>query len=146
MISNNNRSLSADDEVFNPQLELNNPNRAIGSGSQSVGADNPYFQEPTFLDRVEVKITPEELRRAKTSDAPLSFFEKLQGGLHTAYLWDDPVEYRIALEDINRSGDSIIRGLAEGSKPFRGQFGSDAELLAYQDAMLDSSMCMPQDK
>jgi hypothetical protein len=36
--------------------------------------------------------------------------------------------------------------LAEGSKPFRGQFGSDAELLAYQDAMLDSSMCMPQDK
>ena len=34
--------------------------------------------------------------------------------------------------------------LADGSKPFRKQFGSDAELLAYQDAMLDSSMCMPQ--
>ena len=113
MISNNNRPLSADDEVFNPQLEFNNPNRVLGSGSQAVDNQNPYFQEPTFLDKVTVALSEEERRRANTSDAPLSFFEKLQGGLQSAYLWDDPVGYRIALEDSNRRGDSMIRGLAK---------------------------------
>ena len=67
----------------------------------------------TYLDSVTVKPTEEERRRANTSDAPLSFFEKLQGGLQSAYLWDDPVGYRIALEDSNRRGDSMIRGLAK---------------------------------
>jgi hypothetical protein len=69
--------------------------------------------QPKMLDRVAVALSEEERRRANTSDAPLSFFEKLQGGLHSAYLWDDPVGYRIALEDSNRRGDSMIRGLAK---------------------------------
>jgi len=69
--------------------------------------------QPKMLDRVTVALSEEERRRANTSDAPLSFFEKLQGGLYSAYLWDDPVGYRIALEDSNRRGDSMIRGLAK---------------------------------
>ena len=69
--------------------------------------------QPKMLDRVTVALSEEERRRANASDAPLSFFEKLQGGLQSAYLWDDPVGYRIALEDSNRRGDSMIRGLAK---------------------------------
>jgi hypothetical protein len=70
-------------------------------------------QLPAILPGVTVTLSDEERRRANTSDAPLSFFEKLQGGLQSAYLWDDPVGYRIALEDSNRRGDSMIRGLAK---------------------------------
>jgi len=82
---------------------------------QPVPVQPMPVQEPPTIDFVAVKPTPEELRRAKTSDAPLSFFEKLQGGLHSAYLWDDPVEFRIALEDSNRRADSMIRGVTKAA-------------------------------
>lgn len=53
----------------------------------------------------------------------------------------------IALEGHTAQSMGIEYGpsLAHGSKPFRARFGSDADLLAYQDAMLDKTLCLPQD-
>jgi hypothetical protein len=68
---------------------------------------------PKMLDRVTVQPTPEELRRARTSDAPLTFLEKLEGGFGGLHLWDDPAGYRMALEDSNRRADAMIRGVTK---------------------------------
>jgi hypothetical protein len=90
--------------------------KPIPIGQPFPAQPSPAQQQPQFvLPGVTVTLSEEERRRANTSDAPLSFFEKLQGGLHSAYLWDDPVEYRIALEDSNRRGDAMIRGVTRGA-------------------------------
>jgi len=73
----------------------------------------------TYLDSVTVRPTEEELRIARMSNEPLSFMEKLDGGLGMISLWDSPAEYRAKIaqdvEGTKRLGASLLRGLVEGN-------------------------------
>lgn len=73
--------------------------------------------QPKMLDRVTVALSDEERRIANTSNEPLSFLEKLDGGLLYVDLWDKPAEYRVKVKDAMRTGSgyqaSLARGLAK---------------------------------
>lgn len=73
----------------------------------------------TYLDSVTVSPTEEELRIARMSNEPLSFMEKLDGGLGMVSLWDKPAEYRAKMtqdaEGTKRLGASLLRGFVKGN-------------------------------
>jgi hypothetical protein len=73
----------------------------------------------TYLDSVTVRPTEEELRIARMSNEPLSFMEKLDGGLGMISLWDSPAEYRAKMaqdvEGTKRLGASFLRGFVKGN-------------------------------
>ena len=75
-----------------------------------------FFDTANYLDSVTVKLSEEERRIANTSNEPLSFLEKLDGGLLYVDLWDKPAEYRVKVKDAMRTGSgyqaSLVRGLA----------------------------------